>query len=102
MFNSGGDSKTIQKYTTTGFTCSPADISIIRQVDFQDEDISEEIWDKLCDLCYKYPQIFSSNSEDFGHTDVVTVDKDTEDSLCQSYKDDMIYLWNMQLRFRKN
>ena len=66
--------------------CSPVHISVHRKVDLQDAEISENSWERFWDLCTRYSDIFSNDVEDFGHTDLVTMDIETGDSLPISQK----------------
>ena len=52
-----------------------------RKVDLQNADISEYIQVKFGDICSKCIQIFLSFSEDFGHTDLITIDIEIRDSM---------------------
>ena len=52
-----------------------------RKVDLPDVEVIEEIQDKFHDLCSRYLQIYFSNSEDFGHSDIADMDIQTGDSL---------------------
>ena len=76
----------MQQWEEGKFTCPPTGISIHRKVNLQDTEVSEEICDKFHDLCSRCPQVFSSHSEDFGHTDLVTMDTEMGNSLAISQK----------------
>ena len=51
----------------------------------KDQNISEETKKKFEELKEKYPKVFSLNNEDIGHTQLVTMDIDMDDSspVCQ-------------------
>ena len=58
------------------FICSPAVILVHRKVDLQDAEVSEDIWGRFWGLYTRYSQVFKNDSENFGHTDLVTMDRD--------------------------
>ena len=67
------------------FITSPADVETQRKVKLQDANITEIDKARFRCLCNEFEDIFSKSSEDFGHTPLVTMDKDTGDSppICQ-------------------
>ena len=67
------------------FLVSPAETSPHRRVELQDYNITPETKERFDKLCDKYPDVFSMNSQDIGHTELVTMDIDTGDSppICQ-------------------
>ena len=54
-------------------------------MELKDQNISEETKKKFEELKEKYPNVFSLNNEDIGHTQLVTMDIDMGDSpsVCQ-------------------
>ena len=73
-------------YREGQFICSPVHILVHRKVDLQDAEVNEDIQGRFQDLCTRYSQFFSKDSQDFRHTDLVTVDTETGDSLPISQK----------------
>ena len=67
------------------FICSPAELSKHRKVKLKSRLIEEDIAQKFDELCDCFPEIFSKNSEDFGKTNLITMDIDTGDHppICQ-------------------
>ena len=67
------------------FITSPADIETQRKVKLQDAYITEKDKARFRCLCKEFEDVFSKNSEDIGHTPLVTMDIDTGDSppVCQ-------------------
>ena len=55
------------------------------RVELKDHDASEETRHQFEELKARYPEVFSLNNEDIGHTQLVTMDIDTGDSppVCQ-------------------
>ena len=64
----------------TAFICSPADVPGLHKVQLQDKNITTDIGQKFKELCEKYGEAFSKNSEDIGRTKLVKMDIDTGDS----------------------
>ena len=62
------------------FIVSPAEIKPHRRVELKDYDISPETRRRFDELCERFPEIFSTSSEDIGHTNLITMDIDTGDS----------------------
>ena len=58
-------SEVMQKQKEGKCICTLANISLHRKEDLQDEEVSKEILNKFHKIYSKYPQIFSSNYEDF-------------------------------------
>ena len=54
-------------------------------MELKDHDVSEETKQQFEELKAKYPEVFSLNNEDIGHSQLVTMDIDTGDStpVCQ-------------------
>ena len=70
---------------TSDLVYSPAQVNEHGCVELKDQNISEEMKRKFEELKEKYPKVFSLNNEDIGHTQLVTMDIDMEDSppVCQ-------------------
>ena len=65
---------------------SPAQVTEHCQVELKDHNASEKTKKEFEELKTKYPKVFSLNNEDIGHTQLVTMDIDTGDSLSISQK----------------
>ena len=55
--------------------CSPAEVKFHRRVELKDHNVSEHVKE----LCQQCPEVFSTNSEDIGRTNLITMDIDTGD-----------------------
>ena len=64
----------------TDFIVSPADVRPHRRIELKDYDISPETRQKFEDLCDRFPEVFSQNSEDIGHTNLLEMEIETGDS----------------------
>ena len=64
---------------------SPAQITEHGKVELKDQNASKETKQQFEELKAKYPEVFSINNEDIGHTQLVIMDIDTGDSppVCQ-------------------
>ena len=73
------------KMVTSDLVYSPAQVTEHRCVELKDQSISEDTNIKFEELKEQYPKVFSLNNEDIGHTQLVTMDVDTDDSppICQ-------------------
>ena len=73
------------KIVNSDLVYSPMQITEHCRVELKDHDASEETKQQFQKLKAKYPELFSLNNEEIGHTQLVTVDIDTGDSLpvCQ-------------------
>ena len=60
--------------------CSPAEVKFHRRVELKDHDASEEKKQHFEELCQQFPEVFSTNNEDIGRTNLITMDIDTGDS----------------------
>ena len=60
--------------------CSPAEVKYHRRVEFKDHNASADMKKHFEDLCHQFPEVFSTNSKDIGHTNLITMDIDTGDS----------------------
>ena len=67
------------------FLCSPAEVSAHRKVKLKSKPISEDTAHRFEELCERFPEVFSKNSEDIGRTNLITMDIDTGDHppICQ-------------------
>ena len=65
---------------------SPAQVTEHQCVELKDQEISKETRERFEKLKGKYPKGFSINSEDIGHTNLVTMHVDTGDNppICQN------------------
>ena len=73
------------KMVTSDLVYSPAQVTEHRCMELKDQNISEATRRKFEELKEKYPKVFSLNNEDIGHTQLVTMDIDMDDSppVCQ-------------------
>ena len=60
--------------------CSPAKVKLHRRVELKDHDATEEMKKHFEELCQQFPEVFSTNNEDIGRTNLITMDIDTGDS----------------------
>ena len=68
------------------FICSPAEVSAHRKVKLQSKPVMEDTIQQFEELCERFPEVFSKNSEDIGRTNLITMDIDTGDHpppICQ-------------------
>ena len=61
------------------FICSPAEISAHRKVKLQRKPVMEDTIQQFEELCERFPEVFSKNSEDIGRTNLITMDIGTGD-----------------------
>ena len=73
------------KIVKSDLVYSPAQITEHQKVELKDHNTSKETKQQFEELKAKYPEVFSINNEDIGHTQLVTMDIDTGDSppVCQ-------------------
>ena len=73
------------KIVKSDLVYSPAQITEHWKVELKDHNASKETKQQFEELKAKYPEVFSINNEDIGHTQLVTMDIDTGDSppVCQ-------------------
>ena len=73
------------KIVKSDLVYSPAQIMEHWKVELKDHNASKETKQQFEELKAKYPEVFSINNEDIGHTQLVTMDIDTGDSppVCQ-------------------
>ena len=71
----------------SGLVFSPAQVTEHRHVELKDQEISQETRERFKELKGKYPKVFSINSQDIGHTNLVTMHVDTGDNppICQNH-----------------
>ena len=62
---------------SSDFVVSPGDVKEVRKCVLPASGISDETHDKFCQLLQKYQVVFSTSSEDIGHTEFITMDIDT-------------------------
>ena len=74
-----------RKIVNSDLVYSPAQVTEHCRVELKDHNASEETKQEFEKLKTKYPEVFSINNEDIGHTQLVTMDIDTGDSppVCQ-------------------
>ena len=60
--------------------CSPAEVKYHRRVELKDHNASADTKKHFEDLCSQFPEVFSTNNKDIGHTNLITMDIDTGDS----------------------
>ena len=61
------------------FICSPAEVSKHRKVKLKSKPVEEDTAQRFEELCDRFPEIFSKNSEDIGKTNLITMDIDSGD-----------------------
>ena len=73
------------KIVKSDLVYSPAQITEHRKVELKDHNASKETKQQFEELKAKYPEVFSINNEDIGHTQLVTMDIDMGDTppVCQ-------------------
>ena len=73
------------KIVKSDLVYSPAQITEHWKVELKDHNASKETKQQFKELKAKYPEVFSINNEDIGHTQLVTMDIDMGDSplVCQ-------------------
>ena len=73
------------KIVKSDLVYSPAQITEHWKVELKDHNASKETKQQFEELKAKYPEVFSINNEDIGHTQLVTMDMDMGDSppVCQ-------------------
>ena len=60
--------------------CSPAEVKFHRRVELKDHDATKEMKKHFEELCQQFPEVFSTNNEDIGRTNLITMEIDTGDS----------------------
>ena len=60
--------------------CSPAEVKYHRRVELKDHNASADMKSQFEELCSQFPEVFSTNNEDIGCTNLITMDIDTGDS----------------------
>ena len=79
------DSKTEKNIIDSDLVFSPAQVTEHYHVELKDQDISHDAKDRFDRLKEKYPEVFSLNSQDIGHTNLNTMQVDMGDNtpICQ-------------------
>ena len=74
-----------RKIVNSDLVYSPAQVTEHQQVELRDQDLPEETKLEFKKLKAYYPEVFSLNNQDIGHTQLVTMHVDTGDSppICQ-------------------
>ena len=74
-----------RKIVKSDLVYSPAQVTEHHRVELKDHNVPAETKKQFEELKAKYPEDFSLNNEDIGHTQLVTMDIDTGDSppVCQ-------------------
>ena len=60
--------------------CSPAEVKYHRRVELKDHNASADTKNGLSNYAASFPEVFSKNNEDIGHTNLITMGIDTGDS----------------------
>ena len=60
--------------------CSPTEVKFHRRVELKDHNVSEDTKRHFEELYQQFPEVFSTNNEDIGRTNLTTMDIDTGDS----------------------
>ena len=60
--------------------CSPAEVKYHRRVELKDHNASADMKSQFEELYSQFPEVFSTNNEDIGCTNLITMDIDTGDS----------------------
>ena len=74
-----------RKIVNSDLVYSPAQVTEHRRVELKDQDVPEETRWEFEKLKADYPEVFSLNNQDIGHTQLVTMHVNTGDSppICQ-------------------
>ena len=80
-----------EKIVNSDLVYSPAQVTEHQQVELRDQDVSEETKLEFKKLKADYPEVFSLNNQDIGHTQLVTMHVDTGDSPPISVKNLTLY-----------
>ena len=74
-----------RKIVNSDLVYSPAQVTEHQQVELRDQDVPKETKQEFDKLKEDYPEVFSLNNQDIGHTQLVTMHVDTGDSspICQ-------------------
>ena len=60
--------------------CSPAEVKYHKRVELKDHNASADTKKHFEELCSQFPKVFSTNNEDIGHTNLITMGIDTSDN----------------------
>ena len=66
--------------------CSPAKVKFHRRVELKDHNVTKETKKYFEEICQQFPEVFSTNNEDIGRTNLITMETDTGDSLPSAKK----------------
>ena len=66
--------------------CSLAEVKYHRRVELKDHNASADTKKCFEELCSQFPEVFSTNNEDIGHTNLITMDINTGDNLPSTKK----------------
>ena len=66
--------------------CSPAEVKYHRRVELKDHNASADTKKHFEELCGQFPEVFSTNNEDTGCTNLITMDIATGDNLPSTKK----------------
>ena len=74
-----------RKIVNSNLVYSPAQVTEHWRVELRDQDVPKETKQEFDKLKEDYPEVFSLNNQDIGHTQLVTMHVDTGDSppICQ-------------------
>ena len=72
--------------------CSPAEVKYHRRVELKDHNASAGMKSQLEELCSQFPEVFLTNNEDIGCTNLITMGIDTGDSPPSAKKPYMLSL----------
>ena len=74
-----------RKIVNSNLVYSPAQVTEHRQVELKDQDVPDATRQEFEKLKENFPEVFSLNNQDIGHTQLVTMHVDTGDSppICQ-------------------
>ena len=72
--------------------CSPAEVKYHRRVELKDHNASADMKSQFEEVCSWFPEVFSTNNEDTGHTNLITMVIDTGDSPPSAKKPYMLLL----------
>ena len=62
-------------------TCSLAEVKYHRRLELKDHNVSADTKKHFEELCSQFPEVFSTNNEEIGCTNLITMDIDNSDSL---------------------
>ena len=80
---------------------SPTEVKYHRRVELKDHNVSTDTKKHFVELCSQFPEVFSTNNEHIGHTNLITMNKDTGDRNCTLYHSSTMIGYNKRLRVWK-